>query len=323
MITKLKEQMESEPDETKKKRFQTDILKLIYPTFWKNIKATSANFDRIRKRSPPKEKLKPIRDWRSEESDVFIPLPDLIELLSSKLVGATQRAPTWRVLNRAYRTDDHCGPSYPYKGYTLCGASTAGVTHRAIWKEIYRSLDIETKLWDHPGQDLLFYNSLYRVPPATQGYPLSLCCMADPYHQESQSYPKQTWNPLLSCLGFKALVNKTLERISKFGKIIPGGKRQIANLTISKSMLFHNYSTGQQALCWLTATILTKDELYFHKVLLVDTPHLTPIKQFDWFLKLAKQSKAPHSSCGLARVVGSNLIVTIFVPPTNHKFVYT
>ncbi|KAJ9061164.1 hypothetical protein DSO57_1023293, partial [Entomophthora muscae] len=87
MITKLKEKMESEPDETKKKEFQTKILKLTYPTFWKNIRAMSANFEKIQKRSPLKERPKIIRDWTAEGFNVSIPLPDLIEMLSSKLVG--------------------------------------------------------------------------------------------------------------------------------------------------------------------------------------------------------------------------------------------
>ncbi|KAJ9085909.1 hypothetical protein DSO57_1009488 [Entomophthora muscae] len=227
----------------------------------RNIQTNSKNFEITQKKCPQPERPKLIRTWTGKGRDLTIPLKDLLHLMNSRLVGASQRITTWRVMNRAYRTDKQCSPSYPYRGCNLCGFPTAGIAHRyftcpklrAILKEVYKSLDIPHSMWTHPGQDLFFHKSLPTVPPQLRAILFHKAIWQIHLTQKAKMIHNRDSTALLSCLGFKAQVDKTLERISKFGKLIPEGKRHIANLTTKRSKLFHNYETCQLAFSWSLA----------------------------------------------------------------------
>lgn len=235
-----------------------EIAALSHPTTWRGTHTTSKDFDQIRKITPQQERPKLIRDWTGEGHDVTIPLRELINLMKSPLVTSNQRTTTWRVLNRAYRTDEHCGPDYPYKGCMICGAKQAGVTHRyftcyksrEIWKQIYKKIGITTPLWNHPGKDLFFFKTLPRAPPQVRAILFHQALWQIHLARRAQVIKGQTTTPQLACLGFMALVDKTLERISKFGKLIPGGKRQILGLKKGTSAIFFDFTTGRLAMCW-------------------------------------------------------------------------
>ncbi|KAJ9062319.1 hypothetical protein DSO57_1012110 [Entomophthora muscae] len=92
-VRKLKIEIEVE-EEHQRNKIRTKILNLTFPTYWRNIQTNSKNFELIRKKFPQMEHSKLIRTWSREGRDVAISLKDVIHLMNSCLVGASQQATT-------------------------------------------------------------------------------------------------------------------------------------------------------------------------------------------------------------------------------------
>ncbi|KAJ9077306.1 hypothetical protein DSO57_1017946 [Entomophthora muscae] len=118
-IKSLDARLKLTDDEKARQTILREKTILSYPMFWKSKPASLKNFETLRKQKPQHERPKLIRDWTSKGRDMPLPLKDLLELMNSKLVGSTQRATTWRILNRAYHTDETGGSNYPYKGLNM------------------------------------------------------------------------------------------------------------------------------------------------------------------------------------------------------------
>ncbi|KAJ9088179.1 hypothetical protein DSO57_1025731 [Entomophthora muscae] len=242
------------PHNLKKGRVSIEIAKTKYPVFLKDIEVDADTFPEIRKRRPRAERPRLFVDWSQEGRDVSTALREFNTDLNCRLVTAKHRVTTWKIMNRAFKTDTHSGDNYPHKGCAVCGNDTASVDHRyflcpssrKIWEEIYAAIGIVKP----PTVDIFFCRILHKFPGQLRAILYHSALWAIHSARKAMVYRNKPLILHLAVLSFKSLVTSTLDRISKFSKLITGGKNQVKALLNKGSLIFKDPTSDRLAVSW-------------------------------------------------------------------------
>ncbi|KAJ9089710.1 hypothetical protein DSO57_1009974 [Entomophthora muscae] len=240
-----------------KGRVSIEIIKTKYPAFIKGIETKADTFQEIRKRPPRPERPRLFIDWSQEGRDVSIALRDFINCMNCRLVISRHRTTTWKIMHRAFKTDTHSGPNYPYKGCDICGNNTASVDHRyflcpssqAIWRLIYEAIGIKNP--KSLTEDIFFCRTLHSFPLQLRSILYHSALWTIHAARKAKVCRDKPMVPRLSVMGYKTTVDSTLDRISKLSKLISGGKNQVKAILNKRSLVYRDFNTGRLAFSWL------------------------------------------------------------------------
>lgn len=210
------------------------------PVYLNGKLVSTTNYQKLTKRKIDPQFPRLVQDWNLEGDTTELKPKEIAKALNCKLVPISQRSVTWRVLQRAYKSGTHSGENYPYKECIICNTPIAGVDHRyfycqlssGFWKAARKELGTTRRF--SPGKDIFFSKTMMGSPPLLRV--LYYHHALNSIHRARKSWviAGTTTTVPLMILGWKSMIQQSLERISRFGSLIPG-RVQDRRMTIAKS----------------------------------------------------------------------------------------
>ncbi|KAJ9071238.1 hypothetical protein DSO57_1038948 [Entomophthora muscae] len=218
------------------------ITNVKFPLTYQTQKVTSNTYATVSKQKPIPQYPQIMKEWMEEGVDISMRPKDIVNGMNCKLVPIKVRSITWRVLNHAYLSGTHCSESYPYKECSVCDEKRAGVDHRyfgcktstKFWTKVQWELFGRQSRTSPPGKDMMFEHTMKGAPLPLQALHYQLAIHQVHSTRRSCLIGQKTINVKEMVGRWKHSVSDVLERINKFGKLIPG-KYQTRSATIANS----------------------------------------------------------------------------------------
>ncbi|KAJ9089716.1 hypothetical protein DSO57_1009981 [Entomophthora muscae] len=230
------------------------IANTVHLVKYKDQLVSSESYAKACKRKPCPQFPRLIGDWILEGYQTKMKPKEISHNMNCKLVPVKIRTVIWRILNRAYKSGAHSGNNYPYKKCTICGTPVAGISHRyfkcpvsvSFWRRTQEEIWAPRRLLVKPGKDLFFVTSMQEAPPIlrTVYYQLAI----HQIHSARRAFviDQEAIRVKTMVSQWKGEVTKTLERISKFGNLIPG-KQSVRDNILATS----RYIARDQLSSWI------------------------------------------------------------------------
>ncbi|KAJ9062952.1 hypothetical protein DSO57_1005190 [Entomophthora muscae] len=206
------------------------IANAIHPVKYEEKEVNSKTYASVRKKKPKPQYPRLIGDWNKEDFQCTMKPRAITQNMNCKLIPVKIRTVTWRILNRAYKLGTHSGNDYPYKECTIRGTQIAGISHRyfecpmskSFWVRTHEEIWAPRRLLTRPGKDIFFKEGMQEAPPKLRAIYYQLALHQMNATRRAFVIDQTEINIELMVTQWKASIAGTLERISKFGNLIPG-----------------------------------------------------------------------------------------------------
>ncbi|KAJ9052984.1 hypothetical protein DSO57_1028678 [Entomophthora muscae] len=180
-------------------------------------------FEKITKQKPDAQFPRMISNWILKGCEVIVTPKELVRYLNRKFMPIKTRSTNWRILNRTFKLGTHSSENYWYQECKVCLQPIVGVEHSSqFWKKAQWELQGQRLRNMQPGKDVFFHHTMGDTPMHLKA--LFYHCALHRIHvvRRSKILDQKPINVTLMIHQWKLEVKHHLERIHKFGQLIPG-----------------------------------------------------------------------------------------------------